>query len=817
MIQVSVRYRGTTSNRGLFPMTVQENDTTSTTNSSRIIVKNLPKRIDERRLSTHFSSLGATITDVKLMHTPSGVFRRFAFIGFSTPTEADSAVRHFNNTFIDTSKIEVQLAKAVGDSDIPRPWSRHSTGSSLNVEAEKKRAEERRAKRQAEIAKAKEEVQKRKAYLKSIYGGDEDDADLKKYLAATKTKSQTKTWENDNEDLQMVEMVGKRAKAKKVTVVPVKNKKPGGEGQLVTKTHVTYSSDSEPADHADNGSSDDELYEDFIPNTNVTDITDDDNNDVMSDTDNISNESDDTPKEAKTLLNPDLINETARLFVRNLSYSCSQQDLHALFEPFGAIEEIHLSLSRETKRPRGYAHVKFASSQDALRAFQQLDGSIFQGRLLHILPAQAKPAESVEATTYKEQKLAKQKATATNDFNWNSMFIRSDTVLSAMAEQLGVSKADILNPANDNLATRLATAETHLIADTKSMLEKEGVDLDILANGSNLKKSKTTIIVKNFPHDTDRSELSKLFTKFGPITKFILPATKTLGIIDFIEANDAKTAFKALAYSKFKNSPLFLEFAPEGLLRASGADKNIVVEKPITVADSVTADQTHADTTDTLYIKNLNFDTTEDTLRRVFSEIGPIKSLTIPRKRDPRKPDSSLLSMGFGFVQYTNKEHATLALDRLQGVLVDNHALLLKRSNATSTTTTTNDRKRSAPTTTENTHNCVIVRNVPFEASDHELRSLFTSFFPLKQLRLPRKFDGSHRGFCFLTFFTKQDAVQAMQQLKHTHLYGRHLVMEWAKEEGAVEEKRVKARRNAGIVASMAAAEEEQVDDVIDL
>ena len=41
----------------------------------------------------------------------------------------------------------------------------------------------------------------------------------------------------------------------------------------------------------------------------------------------------------------------------------------------------------------------------------------------------------------------------------------------------------------------------------------------------------------------------------------------------------------------------------------------------------------------------------------------------------------------------------------------------------------------------------LLVRNVPFEANKRELRDLFSGFGQLKTLRLPKKIDGTHRGF----------------------------------------------------------------------
>jgi len=42
-----------------------------------------------------------------------GVFRRFGFIGYKSEKEAKKAVKYFDNTYIDTSKIKVEIAKTV--------------------------------------------------------------------------------------------------------------------------------------------------------------------------------------------------------------------------------------------------------------------------------------------------------------------------------------------------------------------------------------------------------------------------------------------------------------------------------------------------------------------------------------------------------------------------------------------------------------------------------------------------------------------------------------------------------------------------------
>ena len=61
-------------------------------------------------------------------------------------------------------------------------------------------------------------------------------------------------------------------------------------------------------------------------------------------------------------------------------------------------------------------------------------------------------------------------------------------------------------------------------------------------------------------------------------------------------------------------------------------------------------------------------------------------------------------------------------------------------------------------------------------------------------MRLPKRFDQRTRGFAFLQFVTRHEAENAYNALKHTHLLGRHLVLEWAEEgEQDIEELRKKA------------------------
>jgi RNA recognition motif-containing protein len=82
-----------------------------------------------------------------------------------------------------------------------------------------------------------------------------------------------------------------------------------------------------------------------------------------------------------------------KLYVGNLPWTATEDDLRELFSTIGEVQSANLILDRETKRSRGFAFVEM-SQEDAERAISQLNGKDFQGRDLRINEAQEKPRRS---------------------------------------------------------------------------------------------------------------------------------------------------------------------------------------------------------------------------------------------------------------------------------------------------------------------------------------------------------------------------------------------------------------------------------------
>lgn len=191
---------------------------------SRLIIKNLPKSIKEERLRSIFAAKGE-ITDLRLVYTKEGKFRCFGFVGFKDESVATKVLNYFNNTYIDTSKIHVEIAKDLGAA-LPRPWSKYTEGSSAHenrlkkVEEKSKRVAklesnkhgEKSSVHVAEPSGPKRKHESKKKHSKPLEGLESDEG-FKEFLAVHSHRGAKQTWTNDETEKQ-TRLVKEKTKAK---------------------------------------------------------------------------------------------------------------------------------------------------------------------------------------------------------------------------------------------------------------------------------------------------------------------------------------------------------------------------------------------------------------------------------------------------------------------------------------------------------------------------------------------------------------------------------------------------------------------------
>lgn len=293
-------------------------------------MQNLPIYVDNEKLKVHFEKQGQ-VTDVCVIKTAEGKSRKFGFVGYRSEQMAKRAQRFFHGTFMDTCKIAVSMAKPRESDALDRPWSRYAKGSSrFDGKVEEKAVENSLEENSLE---------------------KKEDTTFEEFQQAVLPRSQAKFWANDDAI------------------------NPNATKEVESKTRREKTEDE------------------ALPCTSEEDVQSQEENGEkveISDMDflksKMKNARAATPQKAtepEEEMVKDLM-DSNRLFVRNLPYGAQEEEVLAVFEKFGQVEEMHLPLD-DSKRQKGFGYVSFKTPEQAAKALKKLDNSAFQGRLLHVL------------------------------------------------------------------------------------------------------------------------------------------------------------------------------------------------------------------------------------------------------------------------------------------------------------------------------------------------------------------------------------------------------------------------------------------------
>lgn len=750
------------------------------------------RQISEEKLRNIFGTKG-TITDLQLKYTPDGKFRQFCFVGYSSEAEAQAAIKHFDNTCIQTSCVRVESCAALGSEEKPQSWSKYAKDSKKNLEKLK----------EAALPKEKnQEKQKKQSKVNEILGKHKDDPAFQEFLEAhDKTRSlwandaglnaaqeinasddeaetpaipttrddsgvdadegdegaeeeeapeeveeQAKLAEKPISDLEYMKslMASKTNETKEATTttkatkvkpdksnlelftikihnVPYNTKrqdvvkffkplKPHSV-RLPSKVHgfcyVGFKTEKDMAKGMLKNKSfikgKQVFFSDFTEKNKVTKANRNGGEGVAQEAATPTNAK--WKQQHESLRSEENIGDSGRIFFRNLAYTTTEEELQKLFEQFGPVVEVNLPVDKVTRQIKGFGTVTYMMPEHAVKAFNALDGSDFHGRLLHLLPGKeldnAEDAQAEEENTaglsFKQKKALKLKQNAQKPIGWNTLFLGANAVADLLAKQFKTSKETILDTSEggSSAAVRLALGETQIVIEMKKFLEEEGVRLSAFDEPTQ-KRSKTVILAKNLPAATEVADLSPIFSKFGPIGRIVLPPSGVTALIEYCEPSEARQAFKKLAYSKFKNVPLFLEWAPEDTFTRTLNGEAIIPKtepkvevkeegKPAAEPEPEPEEPVAEDADDepepdtTIFLRNLNFKTVMETVRDHFQHLGSVHTVEIAKRKDPQNPRQQN-SLGYGFIQFKKAAVAARALKEMQLTKIDGNLVELKRS-----------------------------------------------------------------------------------------------------------------------------------------
>ncbi|VDN95672.1 unnamed protein product [Brugia pahangi] len=494
---------------------------------SRLIVKGLPSNCTEEKLRSHFKSFGK-ITDCSLKYTRDGKFRRFAFVGFETDENAQKARDNLHNAFMGTSRLTVEECKPFGDATKPRAWSKYAKGSSAYKRLHPEEEEE----------KMKRIISLRGSSPLAKKIRKESDKEFYDFIEVQKSALPIASSSNDESNNNLIEelLTGvsgdtslsliicgfpKTVKAKGIKdwFSPIKLKGikiVRGSAEAIAFATFFKESDVKKALKRN---------EQFFGGSKL-EITKVLSNRVSKDVEDYVH----MTREAEVEASVAKILETGRLFVRNLPYVCSDEDLRYLFKKYGEISDLQMIVSKKTGLCKGFAIVTYVFPESAVAAFSALDGSILKGRMLHILPGEEKrEMEQIDITgksAFQKTKVAKLKKEAGKSHSWNTLFLGANAVAETLAEKLDVEKSDLLLGQGEiSAGVRMALAETRLVSETREYLLANGICLDVFSRPAT-KRSNTVIIIKNLTTKVDTEELKRMFARHGPVKQLLMPPGK---------------------------------------------------------------------------------------------------------------------------------------------------------------------------------------------------------------------------------------------------------------------------------------------------
>jgi RNA recognition motif-containing protein len=78
------------------------------------------------------------------------------------------------------------------------------------------------------------------------------------------------------------------------------------------------------------------------------------------------------------------------IFVGNLSFNSSEQDIRALFEAYGTVDRVNIVTDRDSGQPRGFGFVEMSNNAEGDRAIAGVNGHEVGGRALNVNEARPK-------------------------------------------------------------------------------------------------------------------------------------------------------------------------------------------------------------------------------------------------------------------------------------------------------------------------------------------------------------------------------------------------------------------------------------------
>lgn len=180
--------------------------------------------------------------------------------------------------------------------------------------------------------------------------------------------------------------------------------------------------------------------------------------------------------------------------------------------------------------------------------------------------------------------------------------------------------------------------------------------------------------------------------------------------------------------------------------------------------------------TKSLFVRNLSWSVTEDTLYEVFSQAGVVLTVKIPVRREDGKP------RGFAFIEMETEEDAARAIEQLNGLPLDRRELVVtfQEEQPRSGTRNGGNGGEGYAVSRQPKSTKLFVRNLDISVNEAELKRVFEQVGVVLSVKIPvDRETGLLKGFGFVEMFTVEEAQQAIEQLNHTSVSGKAIAIDF--------------------------------------
>ncbi|KAG5044948.1 hypothetical protein AAZX31_06G039000 [Glycine max] len=261
---------------------------------------------------------------------------------------------------------------------------------------------------------------------------------------------------------------------------------------------------------------------------------------------------------------------------------------------------------------------------------------------------------------------------------------------------------------------------------------------DAAASGANPSMTTISLYVGDLDHDVNDPQLYDLFNQVAQVVSVRIcrdVATQQslgYGYVNFSNARDAAKAMDVLNFTPLNGKTIRIMYSiRDPSARKSGAAN--------------------------VFIKNLDKAIDHKALFDTFSAFGNILSCKIAT-------DASGQSKGHGFVQFESEESAQNAIDKLNGMLINDKQVYVGPF----------QRKQDRESALSGTKfNNVYVKNLFEATTEADLKSIFGEYGAITSAVVMRDVDGKSKGFGFVNFANVEDAAKAVEALNGKNFDGK--------------------------------------------